>query len=132
MRKFKSFIALQVFVTVMLTLIYIVVFKYVDPGVFPLVFLITPAYYIFFGLIFTLTFRYYYLNKREKLHYFYLVFRTVKLITSMAFLLIYVTSQGQRVLSFTIMFFIFYLVLLVLESFFCIRVEKEINKVSDK
>ncbi len=131
--KFVFNFIIQICVILLLTLIYMGVFHYVDMDGFPMKFLIIPLYFLIYGLFFSLFLNHYYKNKREKMHNFYLIFRSVKLIVSMVFLLAYaIFTQGERILGFTIMFFIFYVILLTLESFFCLRVEREIKKVTDK
>jgi hypothetical protein len=129
-----SFWAKLIFIFVVLGLI-------IGGGIWALLHYVFPAYYpdwygailLFFLIVEILIITYVYLQSRkkekpQKMVNVYLLTKVVKMLLALTFVTVYVLAVKEQVKNFVLVFMIFYIVFLAIESRLFIQIEKHLKK----
>ncbi|MDD4778083.1 MAG: hypothetical protein PHV53_07325 [Fermentimonas sp.] len=93
---------------------------------------IIPLYFYIMGLIFIFRFRRTPLDKPAQLVNLYMLIRVIKIFTSFAIIFLYWLIHQPGIRNFASIFVIFYLISLIWETYFYLRMEKYIKLMKEE
>ncbi|MBO4500258.1 MAG: hypothetical protein J5732_08415 [Bacteroidaceae bacterium] len=123
MEGFKRYVFNYLSIVALLTILSVVVFGMAIPELYPRLLFIIPLFFVF--LICVILLSKHILNRKGKSDsVFYVVFRGIKLVLLLFFVLVCILCIRENLLSFLAVFGVFYLTLLVYECVFFASVTK--------